>query len=487
MAFLHRGIGKFMKRSADDADVATIIADVKSYEERLDKLIDGLQRWQESINQLLRHQTAIPNELFQLYKPIPPERVAIDQGSLERIEEWSKVAADMKEELSDQAAGVGRVLKQATSVRDSLKPVKKVLAKRENCKLDYERYTSSAESARKKGSRTEREAGTLAKAERQLEQATNAYHGIDHHIKEYVPPILDAILSYIPYVLYAVENLYSTFIGQKYRFVHEFAQRHSIANYDQFEEEWKRDFFPVKDNIESFKLLQHGKAISKPMETHRPPPPASTKSGRWGRRNSSKSGEEIGGALKKSKDEPPPYSEQEQSRPMARKQSTGLEIPTDSKFAASRPVSRRSSSNLWPPSEKSAETPAATRPGISKIPSATSIKSQQNSAPPPYQNGLKDRASSASLAAAAAAAAKKKPPPPVPKPKPQILKTRVEYMVALYRFEPQSDGDLPLSEGDRVKIIQKSDSTEDWWEGECVQSNGTVRRGFFPANYCQME
>ncbi|KAK6359916.1 hypothetical protein TWF696_001043 [Orbilia brochopaga] len=495
MAFLHRGIGKLMKRSADDADVATIIADVKNYDERLEKLIEGLKRWQDSISQLLLHQNAISTELFNLYRVIPPERVAIDTPRLERVQEWQTAAAEMKEELSKQSGDVGRVLQQAVSVKDSLKPVKKVLGKRENAKLDYERYTSSAESARKKGTRSEREAGVLAKAERQLDQSARQYHDIDAHIKEYVPPILDAIASYIPYVLYAVEHLYSTFIGQKYRLVHEFAQRHSLTDYEQFEQEWKRDFMPIKDHVESFKLLQNGKAVLKPMETQRPPDPRPGvgKGASW-RRPSAKGSEDLGMAsppLKGGDAAPPPYSEIEKpsiggnSFPR-RESATSSSGYLDEK----RPiVSRKSSSNLWPKDVKSPDPSAATRPGIQKIHSSTSIKSQHDSmvAPKLYGNGgLKNSASSGALAAAAAAAAKKKPPPPVPKAKPQLPKPRDTYMLALYDFEPQNEGDLALKEGDRVRVVQKSNSTEDWWEGEVV-SNGLVRRGFFPANYCQME
>ncbi|KAJ6260706.1 Acetylcholinesterase [Drechslerella dactyloides] len=502
MAFLHRGIGKLMKRSADDADVATIIADVKNYDERLEKLIDGLKRWQDSISQLLLHQNAISTELFDLYRPIPPERVAIDQPRLERVQEWQAAAAEMKEELSKQSGDVGRVLEQTVSVKDSLKPVKKVLGKRENCKLDYERYQSSTESARKKGNRSEREAGVMAKAERQLDQAAQQYHDIDAHIKEYVPPILDAVASYIPYVLYAVEYLFSTFIGQKYRLVNEFAQRHSLNDYEEFEQEWKRDFMPIKDHVESFKLLKEGKAIWKPMETQRPPErpmPAVNKGAFW-RRQSGKGSEDLGmegppsarkpsdaapPPRKPSDAAPPPYSEKDSSfiggKPMSRQQSStssaGLSVQ-DEKLAGPRPISsRRSSTNLWPRDVKS-ETSAAPRPSIQKIHSSTSIKSQGDigiAAPTLYGNGsLQNRASSASLATAAAAAAKKKPPPPVPKPKPKLPKPRETYVVALYKFEPQNEGDLSLNEGDRVKIVQKSESMDDWWEGEVVQSNGLL-------------
>jgi hypothetical protein len=78
-----------------------------------------------------------------------------------------------------------------------------------------------------------------------------------------------------------------------------------------------------------------------------------------------------------------------------------------------------------------------------------------------------------------AAKAKKKPPPPIPgKPKPRG--PPAQYVVALYDFEGQTTEDLAFREGDRIRVVKKTDSTDDWWEGEL---NG--RAGSFPANYVQ--
>lgn len=75
------------------------------------------------------------------------------------------------------------------------------------------------------------------------------------------------------------------------------------------------------------------------------------------------------------------------------------------------------------------------------------------------------------------AASKKKPPPPPPK-KPNSFQSI--WVTAQYDFAGQNPGDLDLKEGDRIKVIKKTDSVNDWWEGEL---NGII--GSFPANYCQ--
>ncbi|KAG0683029.1 DUF500 super [Pichia californica] len=53
--------------------------------------------------------------------------------------------------------------------------------------------------------------------------------------------------------------------------------------------------------------------------------------------------------------------------------------------------------------------------------------------------------------------------------------------VALYSFAGQQDGDLPFKKGDLITIIQKSNSTDDWWTGRI----GNVE-GIFPANYVEL-
>ena len=78
---------------------------------------------------------------------------------------------------------------------------------------------------------------------------------------------------------------------------------------------------------------------------------------------------------------------------------------------------------------------------------------------------------------ASIAASKKKPPPPPPK---RIPSNQGFWVTALYEFAGQGQGDLVFKEGDRIKVVQKTNSTDDWWEGELRGVQGS-----FPANYCQ--
>ncbi|KAI0353165.1 BAR-domain-containing protein [Trametes cingulata] len=142
---------------------------------------------------------------------------------------------------------------------------------------------------------------------------------------------------------------------------------------------------------------------------------------------------------------------------------------------------QRQGSGLAPPSSIGrSSTMSSTSSAASRSPSSSTFSkkpppppssaSAAAAPPPPY--------SPPSAGSNFSVAAKKAPPPPPPlKPKP---KPAAQYVVALYDFAAQADGDLDFKAGDRIEVIERTDSTEDWWTGRL---NG--RTGVFPGNYVQ--
>ncbi len=51
-------------------------------------------------------------------------------------------------------------------------------------------------------------------------------------------------------------------------------------------------------------------------------------------------------------------------------------------------------------------------------------------------------------------------------------------MVAVYDFAAQADGDLEFRAGDRIEVVERTESMEDWWTGKL---NG--RQGVFPGEW----
>lgn len=143
--------------------------------------------------------------------------------------------------------------------------------------------------------------------------------------------------------------------------------------------------------------------------------------------------------------------------------------------AAGRPVT---SAALRPPTE-SQDNYFSRRASTSTTATAVSLGAT-NSAGTGLATPLSNVTNSS--AAAAAIASKKKPPPPPPPKKGAHLRKPVEFVVAQYAFDNGQEGDLTFSAGDRIRIIQKTDTDQDWWLGELKGVKGN-----FPANYCQPE
>jgi amphiphysin len=97
-------------------------------------------------------------------------------------------------------------------------------------------------------------------------------------------------------------------------------------------------------------------------------------------------------------------------------------------------------------------------------------------APPPYSAPV------AGSGLTASGSIKKAPPPPPPLKSRASAGPPVQYCVALFDFEAQADGDLSFKVGDRIEIIERSESQDDWWTGRL---NG--QQGVFPGSYTQLQ
>jgi len=140
-----------------------------------------------------------------------------------------------------------------------------------------------------------------------------------------------------------------------------------------------------------------------------------------------------------------------------------------------------SSSSYVPPSRASTVTSNSKFGSLAAKKGFAPPPPPPSSAAPPPAYSSSGHASNSFVASASALAAKKSPPPPPPvKPKPVLAPKPVVYVTALYDFEAQAEGDLSFRTGDRIEIVQKSESAEDWWTGRL---NG--QQGVFPGNYVQ--
>ena len=225
---------------------------------------------------------------------------------------------------------------------------------------------------------------------------------------------------------------------------------------------WDRDFRPVQREVESgFGCLSNGKTVRHAMKLVDQP-----------------QGHSISGLNSRNG-----YAQRRTSS-----QSTNQAAPLRPSVSPARIASS------GPPSPD-----LHPRPRISSVPSQTSLSLatpnyNSSAVTSPSQNDgqnayapaaprmdyfSRDRQPSSS-SMASIAASKKKPPPPPPQPPKRTPSSQALFVRALYEFAGQGQGDLVFREGDCIRVVKKTDSTDDWWEGELKGVQGS-----FPANYCE--
>lgn len=270
----------------------------------------------------------------------------------------------------------------------------------------------------------------------------------DDRIRDTLPPVIAAAFSMLPHILAVQIMIQNALLAQYYTSLHNYCEDAGFPSPSSpmvdVISTWNQDFKPIQQEAESINCIARGKAIHQPMVQgeERQSSSVTGLNVRKGFRRPSSQGR-IGSQ--------PPTPNPEGHRVMRIPSSSSMTVvsaPAPEPMPSPLPTPTYSapdySNHLTPQSSYSAHSPA----GPTKD----------------YFQG---------------AVVKKKPPPPPPKrigsQNPGI------FAVALFSFEGQAQGDLSFREGDQIKIVKKTESTDDWWEGEL-----RGQRGSFPANYCKL-
>ncbi len=307
-------------------------------------------------------------------------------------------------------------------------------------------------------------------------------------MKSSLPSVVTAAFSLLPHLLATQIMTQYTLLAQYYTVLHTFSNEEGFPDppqsADQIIHSWDEGFRPVKNEIETgLAFIAKGKTVQTSMQIQEKP-------------HGSVTGLNIRNGVSSQVHRRPSNQAAISDKPY--NSTTGLNVRNG--VSQRLPSNQSNSSKPRPhPPSASSDSPSPeyreNRLRISSVPSQTSlglatpnynpsaITSPSSGDPamhaPAGPRGdyfTRDRLPSSS-SMASIAAGKKKPPPPPPK---RIPSTQGIWVTALYEFAGQGQGDLAFREGDRIKVVKKTDSTDDWWEGELKGVQGS-----FPANYCQ--
>ncbi|KAK5118347.1 hypothetical protein LTR62_002860 [Meristemomyces frigidus] len=567
MKSMQRRFGALTKRTADEAEVGTILSEFKEVESMLNTLLADLKAYRNSWADIITLQYDCAEACATLYKPVGPlddpeqrsQPTLTPQGYMQKCLGLQKLYSELRDDLQGAELGLieTKLIRPVETAKDSLKGLKSTLKHRDNAKLDYEKYQKRVEHAGRKETRSAKDEAALAAHEQNSMQARIDYNTADEQVKQTFPPVIDAVVGLLPYILASQIMLQTTLVGQVYTVLDKYTKVHRMANPAPGNGEivavWDAEFTGLRKELEQgLSTLSLGKVVHMSMDL--PMEKGHTYTG-LGLRNKAGAGagmatSKVGGLLGRKSSAPAVPTKPNLGRRQSSQNSVGaaeqrlaIENGTayddeQEEFAPSKPprpggsggygvpmpmpspslniknkpriasaVSGMSSAMIspghqWPPEKPlpSYEQAAGgvTPPSRYATPLSHIANSAVNSPLYPTDNKIapaanqadyftpstaraafQRRESQSSVASSAISlAASKKKAPPMPVKRLPSGPQQQQYVTALYDFEGQNEGDLAFGEGDRILVVKRTGSVDDWWEGEL----GGVR-GSFPANY----
>lgn len=401
---------------------------------------------------------------------IPVETPEKLLGRTSRLKtEYDDLKRDLIEELNDVQK---QMIGPAQEAKDNLQLARKTIKKREDKKLDYERYQSRVDSGMKKTKMSDRDRGQLTRAQSDLTIATEAYNAADDRLRGFLPPLLSAIWSLQPYLLAAQIRIQNNLLAHYYTMLHNYCSQEGFPSpapaMDEVTRLWDDAWRPEQKRMEALPMIAQGKAIRKSFTKEDAPHPTINGSNRRSSQQNA-NGSRVP-SVSPARPTIPSSTQSYDIKPSLNHSTSSVSLlsrtPTDT--AVTSPS----------PSSSAYHTPAiGYAPAGPNVDYFTRDRTySSHSSHPTTPGATTPGGSSTNLIAGLA---KRKPPPPPPPPR--IPSYHYQFVTALYDFNGQSDGDLAFKEGDKIKVLKKTESTDDWWQGELKGI-----KGMFPANYVQV-
>lgn len=121
------------------------------------QLIEHTKTWRDSWVEILSAETRVADTFLDVYQTIPTTSTTLvaveetDPETLARVESLRAAYEDLKRDMGGEVARVETLLVAPMGdIRNALKPVRKVIEKREGKKLDYERFLKAVDGGKAK-------------------------------------------------------------------------------------------------------------------------------------------------------------------------------------------------------------------------------------------------------------------------------------------------------------------------------------------------
>ncbi|KAI8377075.1 hypothetical protein EDC96DRAFT_250778 [Choanephora cucurbitarum] len=349
-------------------------------------------------------------------------------GSLQAVNDAEAAMAYCRDEVLPHLDSVDQfVIRPTYELQEIIKTIQKTIVKRNHKLIDFDRHRLALSKLTTKAERSLNDEKAIIKLQSQLDTATQDYEYLNNTLKQQLPAFFNLLFQMMQPIFEHLYNLQNTIFGMIYARCHELITAndqqfvtHSMAILAGYQ--WRKQQFDAQAEIENTDLLRSG---GKAWLT------AS------GATNSSKLTLQERAALKP-----------DEHRPHEPEQITYSQPQLQQKPSYSQPQLQ--------------QNPSYSQPQLQQNPSYSQPQQSYYDNPPPSYT---TQASSASARA----------PPPAPPSRGSSTKT---YVIALYDYDAQADGDLSFKKDDKIELVERTRDANDWWTGKL---RGTV--GVFPGNY----
>ncbi|KAG0303341.1 hypothetical protein BGZ98_006778 [Dissophora globulifera] len=462
-------------------------------------------KYRDSVTSLLNHQAEFGIILAEVYDPalgepntgeVTPRRVQTAPESLQAVDDFQAVMREIRDLLLTEVDRLEvSIVQPLTELQNLMKMIRKTIVKRDHKLVDYDRFRLALKKLQDKKDRSLSDEKQIFKLESQLEVATADYEGLNNLLKEELPGyfwLRTQLVEPIFYSFYYIQSRIHSILLDRIEPLSRSGYYDLTMDVVQGYEARRHDITPTLESVEiitkraitSSYVSKYGKSDSSPpggspgisrMQgssatlDRTQSPPAAPASKPWQNATATKPWQQAQATAKpwQGAAAPPPVAPKSWNTPQA-----GAGAP---QAPASKP---------WQAAVRSDPSPPPAQHVAAALPPAQAAAPAQRGGPnvhvhlSPFSTGIAGAvvasAAGAAISAGKNAVAKKPPPPPVPR------RMGVKMVVALYDYDAQQDGDLGFKKDDRIELVERTNSTDDWWTGKL---NG--KQGVFPGNYVQ--
>lgn len=451
-----------MAKSSNDAEIDDLKRRFTAVEEESAKLLKDSKSYRDAVSKMLSSSHDFGQAYITLLSPMSneldlAERYPSASKTIEQMSAYQELITDLRDTVQPELDLIdSRITAPIKEYLEILKRVRKAITKRDHKLIDFDRHNNAYTKLRDKKDKTLKDEQNIFKVEQDYEAALAEYEHHNNLLRTEIPRFLELTTSFVSPLFHSFFYIQLNIIYRTFEKLQQFSEGRFDFSQTDLEAVFLAKLDDANERIGALSITKRPTSTAKIMAERR-----------------------------LANGETPPYraSASASHRPPP---SISSKPSTSSFKTASRPPPLAAKPSLAPPS-LTPKPSLASKPSFGSTPSKSPFKveSPPSAVPPPYT----PEATSAGIGSVAAAAAAIQSQrnltgassgPPVPKPKPTPPAQTV-FVTALYDFAAQAAGDLSFSAGDRIELLKRTDSEEDWWTGRL---NGV--EGIFPGNYVQL-